>query len=498
MKKQLLGGALLGVVGVLACLFFVRPAQAATSTQSIAFPMYEYPGVNTLWQDVNGAGSQVPFLIVNPGSGPGTSVDPTYTSYINGNTTAGQRSIGYVHTNYHARPIADVLEDIDTFSSFYPGISGNFLDLIKSGTPDDTCYVATLHNYIKSRHPNYLVVMNPGVNVPATFEPYSDIFMNAENFYSAYASWTPNTDGFENNSSYANRFWHAIHTVSSGQMAAALALTRTNNAGWVLLTNATMPNPYNVTPSYWSTFLSSVASLPQSTIPNRGLTQLPSGCLDVSANIAFNPTSAIVVNMKNADTARTLWGPSKVTFTLPAGVAMKTAGGTGWTCTGATCTYSDPLAANTFAPTLTADVSIACPYASGNIDVAIQNFAGNTVSTSGYLAGPTDTCPVVPTTGSSTPPPAAPKPKARQVAVDAELPATPVVDAPRQETTISTADVPRDTTIRPTEAEVDATEKQQTETGINAGLMWTLGVLLFVGVAVVGVAVWRRGRRSVI
>ena len=76
------------------------PAGAATSTQSIAVPAYSYPSwfVTPFWQNIQSASSKVPFVILNPASGPGTSSNSDYQAQIDRNTAAGIRSIGYVDT----------------------------------------------------------------------------------------------------------------------------------------------------------------------------------------------------------------------------------------------------------------------------------------------------------------------------------------------------------------------------------------------------------------
>jgi hypothetical protein len=451
--------------------------------------MYEYPTIGTLWNDVNAAGSQVPILIVNPGSGPGASVDPTYTSHIATNTAAGQRSIGYVYTSYQSRAIGDVVSDIDKFYQFYPGISGIFVDLVQNGNASDLCYAATLHNYIKAKHPTHLAVMNFGTNVEARYEPYSDIFMNAENFYSVYTSWAARTDGFENNAANANRFWHVVHTTSSGQLANALSLTRTNNAGWVTITDATMPNPYNVTPSYWTTFLSSVASLPQSTIPNRGSTALPAGCIDLSLTVSSNDNT-ILTGVKNTDTTRSSWGPTKVTYNLPSGVTMKSlSGGAGWGCGDSICTYSGILAANTAAPNVTAVFDVGCSYTSGNITVSLQNFANNVATSTVAVAKPAS-CTAA-SAGTSAP--------------------AHTSDGKPVWTTITTASTADDTEQNPfaqSEADINAQRAASpaTTTPTSGGVAdafnftpigWGLAGVVAIGIGVGVYAIWRRHHATI-
>lgn len=361
--------------------------------------MYEFPGVGTLWADVHAASNQVPWIIVNPASGPGTSVSPFYTTALD-NKPSNQRAIGYVHSNYNTRPIAEVLSDIDDWYVMYPQISGIFMDLLQNGgATADVCYGATVHNFVKSKHPNDLVVMNPGANVEAVYEPYSDIFGNAEGTDVTYASWAPYTDGFENNSDYSDRFWHILHTTDASDLAATLALTRTNNAGWVLITDRTMPNPYTAVPTYWSTFLSGVDDLPQTAIPNRGLTALPSGCLDLSL-ATTNTTTAqtkqtttqLTNTVTNLDSMRFSPGSTKLTYSVPAGATLSGLSGSGWTCSTSTgeCVNDSEIAASTALPDVTATVLVSCSYTSGSVGITLENFADNSAAAGSSLSKPGD------------------------------------------------------------------------------------------------------------
>lgn len=386
MKKisKILCGLLIGIFsfGVVA-----PTASAAVTNQSIAIPVYQYPTL-PMWTDVNNAGSQVPFVVVNPASGPGVAVDPNYTNQIATNTAAGQRSIGYVDTNYQARPIADVIADIEGWKTLYPGATGYMLDRVSTGGAADLFYTAYIHNYIKSKYPNDLVVHNFGTYTNPQYEPYGDIFINAEMDYALYNSgWTVPADGFQDNPAYQDRFWHILHTTNSTDLSAALNKTRTSNAGWVYITDDVLPNPYDDTPTYWSTELTDVATLPQTDIPNRGLTLLPNTDLILTPNVTVNPTLGgqqntynAQISLTNTSATYTAITPTKVSVTLPTGVTLASASGTNWTCNGNECTFSNDLAAGATSSILNASFNVDCTYTSGAIGTSYSIFAGNTVT----------------------------------------------------------------------------------------------------------------------
>ncbi len=97
--------------------------------QLIAIPMYVDPTASaSLWMQVNVAAPTVALLVANPASGPGTAADPQYTQAIATAHAAGQSVVGYLHTSYGTRPLAQVETDADTWYSFYPELDGIFVD----------------------------------------------------------------------------------------------------------------------------------------------------------------------------------------------------------------------------------------------------------------------------------------------------------------------------------------------------------------------------------
>ncbi len=381
------------------CILLGQNTFAAVTKQSIAVPVYQYPTIGTFWSDVVAAGgTNVPFAIANDANGHFSSADPNYTAQIASNTAAGIRSVGYVYSNYQARTFQDVYNDINNWHTYYPGISGILIDLVKVGTAADLCYISLLTEHIKSLYPNDLVVLNFGTNVSPSYEPYGDIFMNAENYYSNYTSWTPLYTGFEDNVAYQNRFWHSIHTTSSGaNYTNALALARANNAGWVYITDDTMPNAYKATPGYWSTEQTDVASLPHSTIPNRGLAALPSGCQDLTlqdtnttTTQTQKTTTASVLGVTNTSSLYAVDSGTRMSFSLPSGVQIASASGTNWTCSNSSCVLGTSIAASGSAPDVNASFAASCDYTSGSVRATLTNFAGNTWYKDISLTRPSD------------------------------------------------------------------------------------------------------------
>jgi hypothetical protein len=387
-------------------LFPSQPALAVATTQSMALPAYEYPTLTDLWPFIDSAGSQIPFVIVNPASGPGATANSDYTTRIAANDSAGILSIGYVDTNYQARSMTAVMDDIDTWYSLYPDIDGIFFDRVSVVGSADLCYSAYAYNYAKFQHPNDLVSQNFGTYTAPQYEPYGDIFLNAEMDYTLYQTWAAPSDGFQNVGSNSNRFWHLVHTTDSTDFSDTLALSRTNNAGWIYITDDILPNPYDAAATYWNTELTEIATLPASSIPNRGVTALPSGCIDAPATTTTSAsanTASAVTYFTNDSLYQLPANTTTVAYTLPTGVTLASASGSDWSCTETTCTYDIALSTEETTAELAATFTADCTYEGEPITVTTTYFTNTSTTSSVAIAAPTD-CPIAatPTTDSST------------------------------------------------------------------------------------------------
>lgn len=366
------------------------PGSAAATTvanQSLAVPVFQSPSKNSFWKDVTGAAANVPFVVANTGSGPGTKADPAYLTAINNATTAGIHTLGYVQTNFQQRPFQSSLSDADAWYRLYPNTKGIYIDLVQEGSADDVCYVAALYSHLKNTHPNDLVVLNPAGHLSPAYEPYGDIFVNAATDFGTYQNWRVQYTGFEDNPAYQNRFWHIVYGVTQDNYTAAFTDARNNNAGWVYITDQNMPTPFAATPSYWQNESSDINALPASSFPNRGKTTLPRGCISLSDSAdstidtrtakQTTVTSAITVN--NTSTTYNSEPTTKLSFiSVPKGVNVTSLQGANWACdvAGKACTYNTTLNAAT-STNLTTMLAASCDYDTGSVTARLTNYAGN-------------------------------------------------------------------------------------------------------------------------
>jgi len=380
-------GSSIAALGLLLTFAWPSVASAVVSTQSLAAPVYQGPAQGTFWKDVTNAGpGSVPFAVGNLNNGPGTKTDPAYLTAFNNANAAGIHVLGYVQTNYQARPFKSAYSDIDTWYRLYPNTKGIFVDSITQDNADDLCYVAALYSHVKNVHPNDLFVLNPGSHVKPTYEPYADIFLTSESDYATYQNWQIQYKGFEDNVNYQNRFWHSIYGVSQDNYNNAFTQARNNNAGWVFITDKTAPTPYTSTPSYWQNEISDVNAVPDSAIPNRGKTTLPRGCISLndSANNTIDttvPKQTTVLSDITVNNSSTIYDSEPTTTlafaSLPTGVTVTNIGGSGWTCdANKTCAYGAILPAG-HAVSATATLIADCTYTSGSALLRLTNYAGN-------------------------------------------------------------------------------------------------------------------------
>ena len=121
----------------------------------ILVPAYFYPSGKGLsyWNNLTATASSgaAPLtVIINPNSGPGTSVDSTYVTVNNNVRNAGAVVVGYVYSSYGARNYSDFVNDVNNYLAWY-AVDGFFIDEMSDvGNSTIVNYYQSLYNYIKS------------------------------------------------------------------------------------------------------------------------------------------------------------------------------------------------------------------------------------------------------------------------------------------------------------------------------------------------------------
>ena len=222
--------------------------------QSVIATTYTYPdGKNSFWSNVLTLGKdKVPYVLINPNNGAGKKMEVNYAAQIKKNKEAGIKNIAYIATTYQRRNIKEVKAEVDRYFEFYgtDSINGFFFDEIASSTSQQVSYMKEIFDYVKSKSKNNLVIANPGAPITDAISPYADIFVTSEVSTNTYIKkFEKPKSNFENNQSNAKHIWHIVHSAAPKEYAEIIRLSRERNAGWLMITDDIMPNPYDRKPS---------------------------------------------------------------------------------------------------------------------------------------------------------------------------------------------------------------------------------------------------------
>ncbi len=92
----------MAVVLVGICAFAVYMKKKLEKKQSVVLAAYSYPSDDShYWKEViKEGGKNIPYVIINPNSGPGDKIDPNYERQLKENMKAGIKNIAYIR-NVH-------------------------------------------------------------------------------------------------------------------------------------------------------------------------------------------------------------------------------------------------------------------------------------------------------------------------------------------------------------------------------------------------------------
>jgi len=216
-------------------------------------PLYTYPG--STWTNViavENANPGVPIVaIINPNSGPGGSMDPNYVSGILSLQAAGVVVIGYVPTGYGSRSISEVESMVNDYKSWYP-VTGIFFDEM-SNVAGYEGYYSTLNAYANSLGLTY-TVGNPGADTIPSYVGTVDTIVIYEN------QGLPSLSSLEG--------WHSDYGKGNFAMMAygvqsinqSYPSTASPHVGYIYITNAELPNPYDALPPYLAAVANALAT----------------------------------------------------------------------------------------------------------------------------------------------------------------------------------------------------------------------------------------------
>ena len=222
-------------------------------------PAYFYPAGSgsDYWQALDAAAGQVGITaIVNVNSGPGDALDPNYLAAVQSLRAAGGRVLGYVHTSWGGRDAAVEQADVDAYLARYP-LDGFFIDEMATDAANLAHYTS-LYAYIKGKGAQLTVLGNPGVPTDPAYFGAADVIVGFEGYAADYAQLPA---GYFD-PALAGRLASIVHGATAAQMDSFVAEAATLGLAMIYVTDDTMPNPYDVLPSYWQQEVERAAAVP--------------------------------------------------------------------------------------------------------------------------------------------------------------------------------------------------------------------------------------------
>jgi hypothetical protein len=202
-----------------------------------------------IWQQAADTKPVPSYMILDiSGTGAGSGPVAHFQSVVKRERAAGVMILGYSSTGYGGRPAAQVEADVRHYRAWY-GVTDIFLDEVR-GIGSQLPYYRELARYIHAADPGSSIWINPGDYPDPSYMSVSNVVMAFEGPYTAYHDVIVPSWAFDYN---PDRFANTIYATRGSQVASALSLSRSRNAGYVYVTDGTGGNPYSGLPSYWST-----------------------------------------------------------------------------------------------------------------------------------------------------------------------------------------------------------------------------------------------------
>lgn len=231
----------------------------AQSTPGLIIPLYQYPAnihTNPAFNRVMELKREYPtipfWVILNPATGPGKSVDANYTKAVDRLVGAGCIVLGYVSTEYGNRSTKLVDEDLIQWRVMYPRVHGIFFDEMVYKDEEPALKHQLQLSQLATSKGYWPIVTNPGADTPERFfkTPVADVIIVHEsaqwpmedrihgNYFGGYSDYPPHSRGV---------LVHSMKTLAPDQVKMV-----GKYAKWIYVTqdeyrlnDATAPNPWD-------------------------------------------------------------------------------------------------------------------------------------------------------------------------------------------------------------------------------------------------------------
>lgn len=224
---------------------------------SYIYPDYYVTGTPSQWNTIGDAVPTVQWAMINPSNGPGTSANTDYQTQLKRIVADGVKVMGYISTSYATRPQAEVQAEVAQYLTWYPEISGIFLDEAVNGWSDQAgleTYYQDLRDWFDANHPELILINNPGSATTPAMVPTADMMLTFENTAATYLA-TADTDIDQAHylTVSKSKFWHAVYDIPDEATALqVIEKAKRLHVGHVYLTNRTAAeNPWSALPADW-------------------------------------------------------------------------------------------------------------------------------------------------------------------------------------------------------------------------------------------------------
>lgn len=234
----------------------------------VLVPAYFHPVAGSDWDRLAATAAQhedLVWAIANPQNGPGATFDPAYGAAINNLRANDGHVLGYVHTSYGARPINDVMADIDAWYAWY-AVDGVFLDEMDNTPNGSETYYHALRNHVRTHDVKALVYGNPGTSTTpdylvGNYGKVADslcVFENDGSFAAGnLSSWTIDTWTL---SQPRQLFGALLHSTPASDWQWAVDRAYAEHVGWIYATDDVPSNPWDTLPAYFEALVAHVAT----------------------------------------------------------------------------------------------------------------------------------------------------------------------------------------------------------------------------------------------
>lgn len=252
-----------------------NPPAVAQSNPTVSLAVPAYFTDNASWDRVINT-PEVRYVVGHPSTpaaGKQYVAEKELVAHLAAAAAKGIKTLVYVTAGYDKVGWETVADRIDSAFTAYPNVDGVFLDEINYNQCEKYSSLSKGVGSIKgvrTRHPNKLVVLNPGAPMLNCYEGLADGYLNLERAQADVGAWEANVNLAGNVPYYAWMFteanrpkiWQMVHSVAPSGIAAAVDGALSRNASVLFITPDVLPNPYDALPddAAWKALTERVAA----------------------------------------------------------------------------------------------------------------------------------------------------------------------------------------------------------------------------------------------